>query len=141
MPKIEQALDKYSFQKRTEKAKISVEEIENKINFSLPEDYKFYATNYSGNENFIGNEYVELWDINQLLELNNEYGITKCLKNTIGIGGNGNSEFIGIELLESNEYRMVLSPFIDLNKKYNIEIGNSFTDFFERLEDGRKWFE
>ncbi len=38
------------------------------------------------------------------------------------------------------EYRIVLSPFIDLDKSFNIEIGNSFTNFFERLENGIDWF-
>jgi hypothetical protein len=141
MLKIEQIIEKYNFQKRTKKAKINIEEVENKINFSLPEDYKFYAKNYIENESFIGNEFVRLWDFNELLEINNEYEITQNLKNTIGIGGNGSSEFIAIELLENREYRIILSPFIDLNKIYNIEIGKSFTDFFERLESGKDWFE
>ena len=73
--------------------------------------------------------------------MNNSYQITDNLVNTIGIGGNGSSEFITIEFTKNNEYRVVLSPFIDLDKNYHIEIGNSFTDFFERLENGKNWFE
>jgi hypothetical protein len=141
MIKIEQILDKNNFKRRVKKPKISLEEIENKINFKLPEDYKFYLLNYLGNESFLGNEYVILWDLNELVEMNNDYQITDNLTNTIGIGGNGSSEFIAIEFTENNEYRIVLSPFIDLNKDYHIEIGNSFTDFFERLENGKDWFE
>jgi hypothetical protein len=141
MMKIEQILDKNNFKKRVEKPKISIEEIENKINFKLPEDYKFYLLNYLGNESFLGSEYVILWDLNELVEMNNDYQITDNLTNTIGIGGNGSSEFIAIEFTKNNEYRIVLSPFIDLNKDYHIEIGNSFTDFFKRLENGKDWFE
>lgn len=141
MLEIEKLFAKYNFQKRTEKPKITIEEVENKIDFSLPEDYKFYATNYIENESFVGNEFVRLWDFNEILEINSEYKIIESLKNTIGIGVNGSSEFIGIENLENGECRMVLSPFIDLDKRYNIEIGNSFTDFFERLEKGKDWFE
>jgi hypothetical protein len=141
MLEIEKIFAKYSFQKRTEKPKITIEEVENKINFSLPEDYKFYATNYLENESFVGNEFVRLWDFNEILEINIEYEIIKNLKNTIAIGGNGSSEFIAIENLENGECRIVLSPFIDLDKTFHIEIGNSFTDFFERLEKGKDWFE
>ncbi|SDX67752.1 SMI1/KNR4 family protein [Flavobacterium degerlachei] len=141
MLKIEKIFDKYSFQKRTKKPKITIKEVESKINFSLPEDYKFYAENFVENESFIGNEFIRLWDFNEILKINSEYEILENLKNTIAIGGNGNSEFIAIEFLKSMEYRIILSPFIDLDETYHIEIGNSFTDFFERLEDGKAWFE
>ena len=141
MLEIEKLFDKYSFQKRTEKPKTTIEEVENRINFLLPEDYKFYATNYIENESFVGNEFVRLWDFNEILELNSGYEITEYLKNTIAIGGNGSGEFIAIENLENGEYRIVLSPFIDLDNINHIEIGNSFTDFFERLENGKDWFE
>lgn len=141
MFEIEKIFDKYSFQKRTKKPKITIKEVENKINFSLPEDYKFYAENFVENEGFIGDEFIRLWDFNEILKINSEYEILENLKNTIAIGGNGNSEFIAIEFLKSMEYRIILSPFIDLDETYHIEIGNSFTDFFERLEDGKSWFE
>lgn len=140
MPKIEQILDKYDSQKRTEKSKLMFDEVESKVNFKLPEDYKFFAKNYIENEYFIGDIFFRLWDFDELLEINNDYGILKNLTNTIGIGENGSSESIAIELLENNEYRIVLSPFIDLDKSFNIEIGKSFTNFFERLEKGKDWF-
>lgn len=141
MTEIEKIFAKYSFQKRTEKPKTTIEEVENKINFSLPEDYKFYAENYKENESFVGNEFIRLWDFNKILEINSEYEIIENLKNTIAIGGNGSSEFIAIENLENGEYRIVLSSFIDLDKSNHIEIGISFTDFLKRLEKGEDWFE
>jgi hypothetical protein len=33
----------------------------------------------------------------------------------------------------------VLSPFL-IEEEAHIEIGNSFTDFLERLENGIEWF-
>ena len=59
---------------------------------------------------------------------------------TVGIGDNGVGEFIGIEKRADGETRVILKPFIDLNKKYHIEIGSSFTDFLERMDKGKKWF-
>lgn len=141
MTEIEQILSNYDFQRRNENVKINVEELENRINFKFPQEYKFYAINYIENETFVGNEFIRLWDVNDLLELNTEYGILNSLKNTIAIGSNGSSEFIAIEFLKNKEYRVVLSPFIDLDKKCHIEIGNSFADFFKRLENGENWFD
>ena len=141
MFEIEKILAKYNFRKRTEKLKLTIEEVENKINFALPDDYKFYAENFIDNESFIGNEFIQLWNFNEILKINSEYEIIENLKNTIAIGGNGSSEFIAIEFIKDSEYRIVLSPFIDLDDNCHIEIGNSFADFFERLEDGKAWFE
>ncbi len=54
--------------------------------------------------------------------------------------GNGSSEFIAIEQTVDNSIRVVLTPFIDLDKQYHIEIGISFTDFLQRLDNGQEWF-
>ena len=76
----EQLFTKYNFQKRTEKLKLTIAEVESKINFSLPDDYKFYVENFIDNESFIGNEFVQLWDFNEILKLNSEYNIVENLK-------------------------------------------------------------
>lgn len=141
METFEKILDKYNCLKRTEKPLVTVDEIESIIKFKLPTDYKKYLQNYLGFEDHIGQEYMRLWDFDELLETNKEYGIFDHLPNTIGIGGNGSSEFIAIELLDSGKYRIVLSPLIDLDKQYHIEIGTSFTDFLVRLDNGQEWFE
>jgi hypothetical protein len=58
---------------------------------------------------------------------------------TLGIGGNGSGEFIAIEHFGNNNLRIVLSPFI-IEKEAHIEIGTSFTDFLQRLENEQEWF-
>jgi hypothetical protein len=140
MFEIEKIFTNCNYIRRTEKLKISIEEIEQNVNFPLPQDYIFFAENYIENESFIGNEYVKLWDFNEIWKLNAEYEIIGNLENTIAIGGNGSSELIAIEFITNEEYRMILIPMIDLNKANEIEIGNSFTDFFKRLENGKDWF-
>lgn len=137
----ENILDQYNCSKRTEKPLATVDEIESTINFNLPADYKKYLQTYLGFEEQIGQEYVRLWDFDELLETNKDYGIFDFLPNTLGIGGNGSSEFIAIELLDGGNYRIVLSPFIDLDKQNHIEIATSFTDFLVRLDNGQEWFE
>ena len=118
----ENILAKYNCPKRTEKPLVTVDQIESIIKFNLPTDYRTYLQNYLGFEEHIGQEYVRLWDFDELLEINKDHGIFSNLPNTLGIGGNGSSEFIAIELVDSGNYRIVLSPFIDLNKQYHIEI-------------------
>jgi len=138
---LETILTKYNFPKRTTRPTTRFEEIENQIGFELPDDYKFYLNNYGEYEEFVGAEPVSLWDFDELLSRNKDAGIFDNLPLTLGIGNNPSSEFIAIEFIDNKNYRIVLSPFIDLDKQYHIDIGSSFTDFFVRLDNGKEWFD
>ena len=140
MLQLEGILNKYDFSKRTVDPNISIEKIENEINFLLPDDYKYYITNYKEFKSFLGPEYLKLFDLDMLLERNNSYQIIQNLPKTIAIGNNGSSEFIAIELIGVNNYRIILSPLIGLSSEYHIEIGTSFFDMLNRLNNGQEWF-
>lgn len=139
MTELEIILTKYNFPERTIRPTTKIEEIESRIGFPLPDDYKFYLDNYGAYEKFIGPELVNLWNIDELLSRNEDTGIFDNLPLTLGIGNNPSSEFIAIEFTDN--YRIVLSPFIDLNKQYHVDIGNSFTDFLVRLDNGKDWLD
>src|ERR1700743_2507767 len=132
-------LNKYNFSKKLVESKILFETIEKEIGFELPEDYKYYLANFDYFEDFLGPEYLKLFTYDNLLERNREYGIMEALPNTIMIGNNGNNEFIAIECLKANGYRVVLSPLVDLSEEYHIEIGSSFYDMLMRLDNGEEW--
>ena len=137
----DEILKKYSWPTRTTALKTSIKEIESLAQFSLPDDYKTFIQTYSGSEDHIGEQLVRLWDADEIIEQNKGYHITDNLSMTIGIGSNGTGEFIAIEMTDKDTHRIVLSPYIDLDKNCHIEIGNSFTDFLHRLNSGREWFE
>jgi hypothetical protein len=140
MELVEELLQKYNSPKRINKASTNIGQIENIINFKLPHDYKIFILNYGGFENSIGPEYVRLWDFDNLMEQNIGYQIFENLPKTLAIGGNGGGEFIAIEQIDNEILRVVLSPFIDLDRQYHIDIGSSFTNFLERLDKGQQWF-
>jgi hypothetical protein len=75
-----------------------------------------------------------------LISYNLTYTIIETMPGMLAIGNNGSSEFIGIQFSDSGEHKIVISPLIDLDKEYNIEIGSSFTDFIQRLANGEEWF-
>jgi len=139
MERFEEILTKYKFAKRIGKPRITFEEVEEIINFKLPDDYKAYALKYPEIEDFIGMEYIRLWDFDEIIEMNTDLEIFRYLPNTVGIGGNGNGEFIAIEQLHSRSLRIILSPLL-IEEEAHIEVGTSFTNFLERLEDGKEWF-
>ena len=133
-------IEKYGSKRRIELATENINLIKQKIGFELPNDYKEFLNKYTGFENFIGKEFVRLWDVEEVIENNVDYQIIKELNKTIGIGSNGGGEFVGIQKMLNGNCRIILSPFIDLDEEYHTEIGDSFTNFLVRLEEGIEWF-
>ena len=140
MSEIDNILKKHNWPTKDTVEDLDFKEIESRIGFELPDDYKEFLRKYSFYETQIGEESFKLWDFDKLLDWNNGYEIIENLKMTIGIGDNGGGEFIGLEKLSDGRIRIILTPFIDLDKEYHIEIGNSFTDFLTRMDNGKKWF-
>jgi len=116
-------------------------DIENKAGFELPKDYKDFLLKYAGHETEMGQEYFRLWDREELITLNEEYNVLEYLPGTLGIGSNGGGELIAIEKLGDKDFRIVLTPFVDLDAEFHIEIGESFIDFLVRLDNGKEWFD
>ena len=135
---LEKILSKYDFPKLALGLKTNFEEIEETIGFPLPEDYKYFLNNFVEHECFIGEEYLRLWGIDNLLADNRGYEIQKYLTNTLAIGTDMGGGCIAMELVEATNYRIVLMEFIGLD--YPIEIGSSFTDMLKRLDEGKEWF-
>lgn len=135
-----QIMSKYDFPRRDIKSSVEVSDVESYSNLKLPNDYVFFLENYFGIDQFIGVEFINLWSLDEIIEANKSYCIVAELTRTIGIGSNGSGEFIGIETDQSDNVRIILSPFIDLSSNYNIQIGTSFTDFLIRLDNKVEWF-
>ncbi|SMC60847.1 SMI1/KNR4 family protein [Pedobacter nyackensis] len=141
METFERILVKHNCVRRTDKPIAHFEDIENIIGFKLPPDYRLFLETYCGFEEFIGEAYVRLWGMDEIIDQNQGYGVFENLPATLAIGGNGGGEFIAITIIDEGNYRIVISPFIDLNEEYHVEIGSSFTDFLERLNNGHGYFD
>lgn len=140
MENLLEIMSKYSFPKRDINASVQISDVESYSSLKLPEDYVFYLENYFGIDQFIGVEFIKLWSLEELIQANKDYKIVEELTGTIGIGTNGSGEFIGIEIDQDNNTKIILSPFVGLNSKNNTEIGQSFTDFLIRLDNKIEWF-
>jgi hypothetical protein len=140
MNHFDEVFERVSCPKRVKSLNYNFDTIEEIIKFRLPEDYKYFIQNYEGFYDSIGEEFVILYDAEELLECNINYKIFENLPQTLAIGGNGSGEFIALEVTENNTLRVIISPYIDLDKQFHIDIGTSFTDFWVRLENGENWF-
>ncbi len=120
----------------------SKESIENKMRFSLPDDYVFFSSNYSGHESFLKDNYFVLCNETELLSLNEGYEVQYYLPNTFAIGSTGGGEMIGLRHNGQNNYQIILLPFGSMkDKEQEIIIGDSFIDFLRRMNVGKNWFD
>jgi cell wall assembly regulator SMI1 len=138
---VDAVMAKHDWPTRTAVPTTTVEEVEQYAKLTLPADYKSFLLKYTGSEMFIGDAYVVLWDLDDLIADNDGYSIIEHLTNTLAIGGNGSGECIAIQLMPDGGHRVVLTPFSDLDADEHIEIGTSFTDFLVRMDEGRDWFD
>lgn len=113
--------------------------IEQNIGFSLPADYKYYLNNYESFEGFISEQYISLYNFDTVCAFNADIDEEDKLSASILIGSNGACENIGLQYLGSNDYRVAISQYIFIADEY-IEIGTSFTDMIQRLNNGADWF-
>ena len=140
MATVLQLIEKHGGSRRKHSAYDQVKRLQTVLGEELPEDYCSYLAQFHGFENFIGEEYVVLWPVEEIESANEDSLIKNSLANTIGIGGNGGGEYLAIEKVGSKGCKIVLSPLIDLSSEHHITVGQSFTDFIERLDTGQGWF-
>ncbi|MDB5158261.1 MAG: / family protein [Mucilaginibacter sp.] len=140
MNELENLLTQCDFEKK-EKVDYDFQAIEDYIGFPLPLDYKYYLNNYEQFQDFVGEEYLALYKIDELIENNEGYNVKEYYDlNTLIIGSNGGGEFIGINFSNRKNYKLVLAPFIGDFVTDQIEIGSSFSNMLQRLIDGKQWF-
>lgn len=117
---------------------VDLTDVEWRSGLRLPVDYKYFISRYRGHDLYVGNQLIRIWAAENIIPFNERFGIFDRLPQTIAIGDNGYGEWIGFEELADYRVRVVLSPFMDLNNKYNIEIAPSFTQFLSALDESEE---
>lgn len=97
--------------------------------FPLPDDYKDFMLWSNGGEGYIGTQYLALWRIEDVMQLNNEYQIQKYLsQKSLAIGTDGGDSCIGFYF--GKPTFVFLQPLGDLDLSENRFLYQSFTDMF-----------
>lgn len=138
----EHILDEQGAIKRATDPDQALASLKRSAGFPMPADYLHFLRHYAGFEGAIGGQYLRLEDVEEVLETNEGYEVQRRLPRTLMIGSNGGGEFIAIVYMEDTQgYKIVLSPFADMDERYHVWIGNTFSDFLGRLEKGMGWFD
>lgn len=103
--------------------------------FELPKDYLDYMNNnLNENEIYSDTGFIELFPLNELTEINNDYETEIYVPNFITIGTNGGGAGMFINKKNNNIYAI---PFIGMEEKDAIFLADSFSNFIEGFKEGK----
>lgn len=98
---------------------------------NLPKSYINFLRNHNGANGDLPIQplYFQLWQIDELVQANQDAEIQKYLPSYFGIGGNGGGELIAVNL---ENQKIFAIPFIGMEEQDAWLIAESFEDF-ERI--------
>ena len=106
--------------------------VEHELGHHLDRDYRSFMLTRGGGEGSIGDGYLILWKMVELLPFNREYEVEKRAPGLLLFGSSGGGEGYGFDR-RSGRVSLVRVPFIGLSWRHAIEAVSSFGEFLGAL--------
>jgi hypothetical protein len=100
--------------------------------FHLPDDYTAFLEVTNGGEGFIGNAYLILWRIEELVELNKAYHTSEYVPGLFVFGSDGGGEAFAFDI-RSDDKQIVSVPFVGMALALARPIAPNFIAFLQEL--------
>lgn len=110
----------------------AISNFESESGLRLPAGYKDFLEQSNGGEGFVGESYLMLWPIDQLLKLNEDYEVSKYAPGITLFGSDGGGEAFAFDST-GEVVRIVSIPFIGLDRKYARQVASDFPAFFSEI--------
>jgi len=109
----------------------NISTVESSFDTVFPNDYKIFIEWSNGGEGEIGENYISLWKIEDMIALNDEYQIQKYLtKDYLAFGTDGGGICYGFKIKDG--FSVFKCPLGDLDINEASIVAKSFTDFFTK---------
>src|SRR5690242_10258239 len=100
----------------------AIRQFETESRVRLPDDYAEFLHQMNDGEGFVGNAYVILWRIEELLEMNKGYQVAEFAPGLFVFGSDGGGEAFAFDL-RSDAKPIVSVPFIPMELKLARPVG------------------
>jgi hypothetical protein len=110
----------------------SIVEFEARSGIRLPNEYKTFLLRSNGGEGFVGEAYVMLSPLEDLLEMNAGYEVEINAPGLFLFGSDGGGEAFAFRL-SCDAGSVVMFPWIGVDEESIIDMVPSFNPFLERL--------
>ena len=108
-------------------------ETERQLDVRLPDDYREFLEFSNGAEGFIGDNYLDLWRVEDLPVRNKHYEVHRYAPGLFIFGSDGGGEAFGFDV-RTPKVRVVQMPFVGMEWGVALEVGNSFTEFIHGMK-------
>lgn len=109
-----------------------INSVEEELNFNFPKEYKDFLLFADGGEGPIGQAYLNLWKVEELIEDNEEYSVEEFAPGMLIIGSDGGDTAFCIDT-RYQEKPFVSIPFIGMDLEEVEKISDTFEGFIEAL--------
>lgn len=117
------------FEKRPPLELAKIQEAVQAINLELPPEYLEIFSFINGGEGFIGDNYCRLYQLDELVLLNESFWVKEFAPEIFIFGSNGGGEAFAFDITK-NPYTIVQIPFIPMDISYIDLIGKTISEFF-----------
>ena len=105
-----------------------ITEAERYFNYSFPDDYKDFLLLTNGLEGELNHNYLVLWSVKELIELNAAYLVKEFIDDIIIFGSDGEEDAFGFDT--SNKHPPIVKlPFIGMGHIPNEKLSDTFEGF------------
>ena len=115
---------------------VSVErilEVENEMGIKFPMFYKSFMQNHNGAEGEVGkNSYLAIWTIDEIAELNRDYGVNDFTPGLVYFGSDGGRMAFAFDM-RNEKINIVEFPTDSIHIEDAIYISDSFEGFIKAL--------
>lgn len=108
-----------------------LDEVQKSLGINLPEQYANFMLLSNGYEGLIGNSYVVIWKIEDLVGLNDGYAVKEFSPHLIIFGSDGGGEAYAFDT--TKEMQIVNAPFIGLGLEDEKVIAKVFNEFIKKV--------
>lgn len=109
-----------------------VRKVEDQLGFQFPEEYVKFLLHSNGGEGPIGDNYLQLWGVEELIEDNEAYSVEEFAPGLWIIGSDGGDTAYCLDT-RSKEMPFVSMPFIGMDLDEVESCGSTFKEFLDFL--------
>jgi hypothetical protein len=111
-----------------------VQDVQSRLGFRLPRDYVEFITESNGAEGFVGNSYLVLWPIEEIIPTNDAYQVRVFAPGLLLFGSDGGGEAYAFDT-RSGKMPVVSVPFVGMSLAAAKKLSRTFSGFLECLHE------
>ena|GEM_PF-207073 len=112
-----------------------IKQVEREAGIRLPEDYVRFLRRTDGGEGFVGEAYLRLWSVDELMDGNMDLEVEESAPGLFLFGSNGGGEACAFDM-RTESMPVVAVPFIGMELEAIWPIASTFDAFLQTLFEG-----